>query len=116
LINEEISKRIKDVSRRASAEIKKILEDEFNFIERFNFDGNIEFIKLSEVIKLRARGKSSTYLEIKNGLLTTPIKLGGRCIAWPRHEIYILNAARLSGKSDDEIRQIVEALHIARLD
>ncbi|MDD2701579.1 MAG: transcriptional regulator [Sideroxydans sp.] len=76
--------------------------------------GSIEYIKKSEVMKLRARSKSSTHADINAGLLTRPVRTGGRSVAWPRHEINVLNAARLAGKSDDEIRQIVEALHIAR--
>jgi prophage regulatory protein len=78
--------------------------------------GAVEYIKKSEVMKLRARSKSSTHLDINAGLLTRPVRIGGRSVAWPRYEIDTLNAARLSGKSDDEIRQIVEALHIARFD
>ncbi len=79
----------------------------------------VEFIKASEVCRLRARGRSSTYADIQNGLLTNPVKIGGTgssSVAWPRHEIDMLNAARLAGKSDAEIRQIVEALHLARAD
>lgn len=78
--------------------------------------GTIEYIKIREVMKLRARSKSSTYADIKAGLLTNSVRIGGRSVAFPRHEIASLNAARLSGKSDDEIRQIVDALHIARME
>lgn len=74
----------------------------------------VEFIGEREVGLLRKRSKSSQYSDIKNGLLTQPVRVGGRSVAWPRHEINTLNAARLAGKSDEQIRQIVEALHIAR--
>ena len=78
--------------------------------------GAIEYIREREVSRLRARSRSSNYADIKAGLLTTPVRVGGRSVAWPRHEINALNAARLSGKSDEEVRQIVDALHIARLE
>jgi len=75
---------------------------------------SIQFIRLKEVQRLRARGKSSTYQDIANGVLTKPVALGGgRSVAWPLHEIDTLNAALLSGKSTEEIQQIVQALHIA---
>lgn len=74
----------------------------------------LEYIREVEVSRLRARSKSSTYKDIQDGFLTRPVRIGGRSVAWPRHEINAINAARLSGKSDDEIRQIVNALHISR--
>jgi predicted DNA-binding transcriptional regulator AlpA len=80
---------------------------------------SIEFLKEKEVSRLRARSRSSTYADIAAGLLTKPVHLGGdsgRSVAWPRHEIDLLSKAQLAGKKPAEIRQIVDALHIARLD
>ena len=42
------------------------------------------------------------------------ISLGPRAIGWPATEIEALNAARISGKTDDEIRLLVLKLESAR--
>lgn len=77
-------------------------------------NATVKFIKIRDVMKLRARGKTSTYHDIEEGTLTRPIYIAGKSIAWPEHEIAILNQARLAGKNDEAIKQIVTALHIAR--
>lgn len=42
------------------------------------------------------------------------MSLGPRCVGWPAHEVAALNAARIAGKSDDEIRILVQELESAR--
>ena len=49
-----------------------------------------------------------------HGLYTPPIKIGPRASAWPDDEVEILNAARIAGKSDQEIRELVCKLVAAR--
>jgi prophage regulatory protein len=61
----------------------------------------------------RNEAKATTYLRIKQGLLTKPVKLG-RSSAWPENEIEAINAAIIKGASDDEIRALVGELHAAR--
>ncbi len=48
------------------------------------------------------------------GLWTKQISLGPRCIGWPASEISALNAARIAGKTDEEIRALVVKLEAAR--
>jgi prophage regulatory protein len=78
---------------------------------------HLKFLPLPETLAARGRpdGRSSHYSDIAAGLWTRPVKTGARSIAWPEHEIDALNAARLAGKSDEEIRAVVAALHAARL-
>jgi prophage regulatory protein len=59
------------------------------------------------------RGKTAAYDDIKNGLLTEPVRFG-RSVAWPETEIAAIQRARLAGKSDDAIRALVADLHAAR--
>lgn len=47
-------------------------------------------------------------------LWTKPVSLGPRAVGWPAHEIDALNAARISGKTDAQIRELVESLHTKR--
>lgn len=59
--------------------------------------------------------RSTIYLRIAQGLMTKPVNLGARAVGWPAGEVDTLNAARVAGKSDAEIRKLVETLESARL-
>ncbi len=58
--------------------------------------------------------RSTIYLRISQGLWTKQVSLGPRCVGWPSSEVAALNAARIAGKSDDEIRALVLKLEAAR--
>lgn len=58
--------------------------------------------------------RSTIYLRISQGLWTKQVSLGPRCVGWPAHEVAELNAARIAGKTDDEIRALVLKLESAR--
>ena len=58
--------------------------------------------------------RSTIYLRITQGLWTRPVSLGPRAVGWPASEVAALNAARIAGKTDDDIRQLVARLHAAR--
>ena len=58
--------------------------------------------------------RSTIYLRITQRLWTTPISLGGRSVGWPSSEVAAINAARIAGKSDAEIRELVLQLEQAR--
>lgn len=72
------------------------------------------FLRMPKLIDLRGKGRSSNYKDVGAGLLTAPVRLGKQAVGWPEHEIEILNLAQLAGKSEDEIRALVEKLHVAR--
>lgn len=58
--------------------------------------------------------RSTIYLRIAQGLWTKPVSLGPRAVGWPANEIEALNAARISGRTDVEIRELVIKLESAR--
>lgn len=58
--------------------------------------------------------RSTIYLRIAQGLWTKPVSLGPRAVGWPSNEIEVLNAARISGKTDTQIRDLVLKLEFAR--
>lgn len=58
--------------------------------------------------------RSTIYLRISQGLWTKQVSLGPRCVGWPASEVAALNAARVAGKSDGEIRALVAKLEAAR--
>jgi prophage regulatory protein len=58
--------------------------------------------------------RSTIYLRISQGLWPKPVSLGPRAVGWPAIEVASLNAARIAGKSDDEIRALVTRLESNR--
>ena len=70
--------------------------------------------RLPAVLHERGRSRSSHYLDIQQGLFTSPVQIGARAVGWPSSEVAALNAARISGKTDDEIRALVAKLQAAR--
>lgn len=57
---------------------------------------------------------TSLWNGVKAGLLPEPIKIGLRAVAWQRHEIDAIIAARAGGATDLEVRQLVQQIHEAR--
>ncbi|MEJ1958365.1 MAG: hypothetical protein WDM70_02000 [Nitrosomonadales bacterium] len=47
-------------------------------------------------------------------LMTAPVSLGVHSVAWPEKEIMSINAARVAGKTDDEIRTLITKLMVDR--
>lgn len=74
----------------------------------------IEFLKLPAIILTGGRKKATVYADMAAGVFPRPVRIGGRGVAWIKNEVQKIYAARVAGKSDDEIRQIVDALYIAR--
>lgn len=58
--------------------------------------------------------RSTIYLRVSQGLWTRPVSLGMRAVGWPAHEVAALNAARIAGKTDQEIKDLVVQLEAAR--
>lgn len=59
--------------------------------------------------------RSTIYRNIQKGLFTHPVEIGGDRVAWPSNEVEAINKARIAGKSDEEIKQLVIELEAARL-
>ena len=60
------------------------------------------------------RSHASIYSAIKAGLFTTGVAIGQRSRGWPSHEVQAINAARIAGKSQAELRELVSRLHAKR--
>jgi len=54
--------------------------------------------------------KSTLHNRINDGLITPPISIGGRAVAWPSNEVESLIYAQIAGKTPNEIRQLVKVL------
>jgi prophage regulatory protein len=71
-------------------------------------------LRLPDVKASIGLSRSTLYLRIAQGVFTHPVSLGGRAVGWPAHEVAALNAARIAGKSEAEIRDLVVKLEAAR--
>jgi prophage regulatory protein len=60
------------------------------------------------------RSDASIYNAIRDGLWTTGVSIGQRAKGWPDYEVDAIITARIAGKSDDQIRDLVKVLHAKR--
>jgi prophage regulatory protein len=79
--------------------------------------------KVMAIIRLPAvkaefgyRSHASVYNAIRDGLFTKPVSIGARSVGWPEYEVKAICSARIAGKQDSEIRQLVELLHAKRVE
>ena len=62
------------------------------------------------------RSDASIYNAIREGLFTRGVAIGQRCRGWPSYKVKAINATRIAGKSDAEIRELVKTLQAKRTD
>jgi prophage regulatory protein len=75
----------------------------------------LTIIRRKQVEAETGYSRSTIYLRISQGLFVKPVSLGARAVGFPAGEVAALNAARIAGKSDDEIRCLVVKLQSARV-
>jgi prophage regulatory protein len=71
-------------------------------------------LRIPDIKTSTGLSRSTIYLRIAQGVFTKPVSLGGRAVGWPASEVAVLNSARIAGKSDLEIRDLVSKLEAAR--
>ncbi|MEA3277227.1 MAG: AlpA family phage regulatory protein [Pseudomonadota bacterium] len=59
-------------------------------------------------------GRSTIYKKVSERLFTKPIRFGARSVGWPDYEVEAIIQARIAGRSDAEIRQLVVELEAKR--
>jgi prophage regulatory protein len=74
----------------------------------------VTILRRRRVQLLSGYSRSTIYFRISQGLFPKPVRLGLRAVGWPAAEVAAINRARIAGKSDDEIRALVEKLQAAR--
>ena len=65
-------------------------------------------------VEMGHKSHASIYTAIKEGLFTKPVPIGQRSVGWPDYEVKAINAARIAGKSEPEIKELVNRLHEKR--
>lgn len=71
-------------------------------------------LRLPAVKAATGLSRSTIYLRIAQRVFTHPVSLGARAVGWPAQEVAALNAARIAGKPDADIRELVVKLEAAR--
>ena len=75
----------------------------------------MSILRMSEVkAETGHRSHASIYTAIKAGTFTTGVAIGQRSRGWPSQEVRAINAARIAGKTETEIRELVKVLHAKR--
>jgi len=60
------------------------------------------------------KADASVYNAIRDGLFTTGVAIGQRAKGWPDYEAQAIATARVAGKTDADIRELVKTLHSKR--
>jgi prophage regulatory protein len=71
-------------------------------------------LRMPAVCAASGQARSTIYRRIEEGLWPKPVKLGPRAVAWPASEVAAVNAARVAGRTDDDVRALVSRLTEAR--
>ena len=71
-------------------------------------------LRIRQVGEATGLARSTIYALVSDGRFTPPVKLSQRAVGWPLAEVSAINGARIAGKSDGEIREIVARLEAAR--
>ncbi|MFI5446539.1 helix-turn-helix transcriptional regulator [Polaromonas sp. UC242_47] len=75
----------------------------------------MSILRISAVKQLTGhRSHSSIYTAIRVGLFTKPVQIGPRSVGWPEDEVLKINSARIAGKSESDIRVLIDQLHVKR--
>lgn len=73
-----------------------------------------QILRLPRVLEACGKGRSSHYADISAGLFTKPVPIGARAVGWPANEVQAINAARIAGKPEGDIRALVSRLEESR--
>jgi len=73
-----------------------------------------KILRLPILLDRIGHSRSTLYQRIADGLWTRPVAIGLRAVGWPDFEVSALIAARIAGRSEAEIRELVIKLEVAR--
>jgi prophage regulatory protein len=77
-------------------------------------DGPLTILRRYRVEHETGYSRSTLYRHMAEGLWPKPVKIGLRAVGWPASEVAILNAARIAGRTDGEIRDLVSRMEAER--
>lgn len=71
-------------------------------------------LRLPAVKASTGLSRSTLYLRIADGVFTHPVSLGARAVGWPSHEVTAINTARIAGRTEAQMRDLIRELETAR--
>ena len=74
-----------------------------------------KILRIKQIKAQTGLPNSTVYYHIQQGLFTRPIKLGERMSGWLESEVNAIMAARIAGKSEAEIKTLVQSLENDRV-
>jgi len=74
----------------------------------------LTILRRKQVEAATGYSRSTIYLRITQGLFIKPVRLGARAVGFPAGEVAAMNAARIAGKTEADIRALVVRLQAAR--
>lgn len=72
------------------------------------------FYRKPAVRNIFSIANSTIHLHQSRGLITKSVSLGARAVGWPTDEIDAIVTARIAGKSEADIKELVSRLTAAR--
>ncbi|MDA8362973.1 MAG: transcriptional regulator [Gammaproteobacteria bacterium] len=75
---------------------------------------NARFLSDRQICELLDEGRSTLYRSRKDGVFVQSVKIGPRATRTPDYEVAAIMQARIAGKTDEEIRNLVVELMAAR--
>lgn len=74
----------------------------------------IHLLRIPAVLAATGLKRPTLYEHMAKGLFPRPVKLAPKLAAWPSDEVSKINAARIQGKTPDEIKALVSEMIAAR--
>lgn len=71
---------------------------------------NLRIERKQDVLDKMRFSRSTLYLRIQQGLFVPPVSLGRRAVGWLEHETDLILRGLVSGKSELEIKELVQAV------
>ena len=70
----------------------------------------LKIIRMNKMKECSGYSRSGIYQKISVGLWPKPVSLGPRAVGWVESEIQSVLAARVAGKSEEQIRALIATL------
>ncbi len=75
---------------------------------------NIQLIRNNDANKILALGRTAVDCGIADGVIPPRISLGKRAAGFLKHELEAVIVARAAGRSDEDVRNLVDQLVLSR--
>ena len=72
------------------------------------------FLRRKALIQTTGLSAATIYRRERQGLFIHPVRLGPKAVGWPSGEVEAISAALTAGQTDEQIQELVAALHKAR--